>query len=134
MITSVCGIAPTAGVLLLLAFGPDTPPLPLSVWGTVKVNGANVAVDTPVTAWCSGLQAGTTLTQIFEGQSVYALDVNGDDPEVLGKDGCVSGETVSFRIGQQEADQTASWTSGESYELPLTAGGGARIFLPLVLR
>ncbi len=127
-------IALIAGALLCLAFSPSAPPPPLTVWGPVKVNGMNVALDTPVTAWCGDVLAGTTRTLVDDqGQSAYTMNVKGDDPEVPGKDGCAEGEKVAFKIGDQEADQTTVWAS-DSYEFPLSSGTGARTYLPLVVR
>jgi hypothetical protein len=108
--------------------------MPLTVYGTVKVNGANVAAGTQITAWCTGIQAASGEAFLDQGASVYYMDVLGDNPDTTIKDGCVLGDTVSFKIGDREADQTTTWTSGEYQELPLTAGSGTRIFLPLVMR
>ena len=128
-------IAALAAWITILVVQPAwaQPVAPLVVYGTVKVDGASVAVDTQITAWCTELQAGITLTKMDQGQSVYAMDVLADNPDTPAKDGCVPNDIVSFKIGDRAADQTTPWTM-DSYELPLTAGAGVRIFLPLVLR
>ena len=112
-------------VLTALAQAQTPPPLPFSPWGTVKVNGANVPTGTQISAWCSGVQyAVTTKIDLYNGESWYSnLDVSGDltdTPDV--KEGCSPNETISFRVGSLPAKETASWTSGSSSRLDLTAG------------
>ncbi len=99
------------------------PPPPHSSYGTVKVNGTNVTNGT-ITAWINGTQYGTVATQMWNGDSVYSIDVPGDDsdtPDII--EGGVAGDTIIFKIDGQEAEQTATWASGTSSELNLTAGG-----------
>ena len=64
-----------------------------------------------------------TATVTYLGESWYAnLDIPGDDPETTAvKEGCVAQETVSFKIGDLWADQTAPWVSGSSPRIDLTA-------------
>jgi uncharacterized repeat protein (TIGR01451 family) len=132
MMRRIAGLFSLALLLtLLLAVAVHAiPPLPFSRYGTVQVNGANVAAGTTVGAWCGGVQYAETEVEYYDGQSVYAIDVPGDDPETDGqKEGCASGEEVQFTItvGQDvlQADQTATWAEGQDAELNLTA------FLPL---
>jgi hypothetical protein len=103
---------------------PSAPPVPLTAYGIVKVNGTNVPLDAEITAWCGGLRAGRTTTiTIYDGASWYSnLDVLGDDPDAPGKDGCAANESVSFKVGNLPADQTTPWRSG-SVKLDLTASG-----------
>jgi hypothetical protein len=112
-------------VLTALAQAQTPPPLPFSPWGTVKVNGANVPTGTQISAWCHGVQyAVTTEIDLYNGESWYSnLDISGDladTPDV--KEGCSSDETISFMVGSLPAKETASWTSGSSSRLDLTAG------------
>ena len=98
------------------------PPVPLNLYGIVRVNGANVAPNTLIVARCDGQIFGqTTEITLFNGDTWYSnLDVYGDDPETPQKDGCYPGETVTFEIAGAVADQTTSW-AGTSYQLDLTA-------------
>jgi hypothetical protein len=91
------------------------PPLPSSFYGTVKLGGANVPDGTVVTAWMNGVQYASTLTLTFGSDSVYSIDVRGDDP------GGNQGTTVVFHIGAQVADQTGLWASGTNVSLNLSA-------------
>lgn len=125
-----------AAALLAVGTIHASPPFPFTVYGTVKVNGANVPAGTVVTAWCGELQAGSAPAEIYEGQSVYNLNVNGDDPATPeAKEGCAADEVVRFKIGDLDADQTANWQAEAFLELNLTAGGGSlrRVYLPLLL-
>ena len=96
------------------------PPLPSSFYGTVKVNGENVAFGTVVSAWIGGVKYAEDGTSFYAGDSNYGLQVPGDDPGTLGKDGGVEGETIVFRIGNLTADQTAIWHSGPNVHRDLT--------------
>jgi hypothetical protein len=101
------------------------PAIPFSPYGTAKVNGANVAEGTLVSAWCDGVSYRQTVTLFTGGESWYVnLDIPGDDPETPDvKEGCSTDETISFRIGDLLASQTAKWRSGVSARLDLTATG-----------
>ena len=55
------------------------------------------------------------------GETVYSMDVPGDDPETLAIiEGGVAGDTIVFQIAGQPALQTALWQSGSYIELDLT--------------
>jgi hypothetical protein len=98
------------------------PPLPSSFYGAVKVDGANVPEGTPVTAWINGVQYAQALTTLYNGDSVYSLDVPGDDATTAAVEGGSSTSTVVFHVGDLAAPQTASWKSGtnESIDLDIT--------------
>ena len=110
--------------IVLLALSPTVaeavPPWPSSFYGTVKLNGSNVPEGTTVSAWIGGVQYADTETTTWEGDSVYSIDVPGDDPDMPGKDGGVEGETIVFKIAGYTADQTGTWHSGTNVELHLT--------------
>jgi uncharacterized repeat protein (TIGR01451 family) len=95
--------------------------VPFSPYGKVRVNGANVPTDVLIAAWCDGVKYAQTEPETYEAESWYALDVPGEDDEEPGKDGCYVGETVTFTIDGLDADQSAPWASGQSYQLDLTA-------------
>ena len=107
----------TANVPPALAF----PPLPSSFYGTVKVDGTNVPLGTTVSAWINGVQyAQYILTSLYDGDTIYSLDIPGDDPQTPEKEGGLPGETIVFYIGDQRADQTAIWQSGRNLPLNLS--------------
>jgi hypothetical protein len=127
----------TVGLLLASALTVlAVPPLPSSFYGTVKVDGANVPVGTTVSAWINGVKYAETTVLLYEGDTVYSLDVPGDDPETPNVEGGISGDAVIFHIDDQGADQTASWQSGTNVNLDLTHASEEmeeyRLFLPWV--
>lgn len=119
------GLLLLLATLLLAVVVEARPPLPFSPYGTVKVNDENVAEGTAVGAWCGGVQYAEAGSMVFEGDSVYFMDVPGDDSETPAKDGCVQGEVVTFTItiGQMvlDVEQDAEWAEGTDLELNLTA-------------
>jgi hypothetical protein len=94
------------------------PPLPSSFWGTVKMNGANAPNGTVVSAWINGVRYAQATVSVYNGDTVYSLDVPGDDPQQSGIQGGVPGDTVVFQIETWVA-QTAPWQSGINAELDL---------------
>ena len=98
----------------------DTPPTqPSGFWGTVKINGANVADGTVITAWIGAANCANDSVITFEGDTVYNLDVPAVDAE---HPNCgTTGAMVTFKIGEVTADQTGTWNGGTNLELPLTA-------------
>jgi hypothetical protein len=103
----------TLGLLLANAVPAlaDPPPgLPSSFYGTVKVGGANVPPGTIVKAKINGVEHAHTTVQLFEGDTVYYLDVTG------GSDG----NAVVFYVNDQAADQTGTYETGSNVNLPLT--------------
>jgi hypothetical protein len=112
-------------VAVLLANVSSTfaqPPLPSGFYGTVKLNGANVPDGTVVSAWINGVKFAESTVQLYQGDTVFNLDVPGDD---AGTDGVIEGgassDTVSFHIGNLVAAQTHAWASGTNIPYPLTA-------------
>ncbi len=98
------------------------PPLPSSFLGTVKLDGANVPAGTVISARINGVEYASTVVQLYNGDTVYSLDVPGDDPATPPDvEGGVANDTVVFFIGSQEADQVGTWSSGTNVELNLTA-------------
>jgi hypothetical protein len=121
----------TIGVILALALALANitnaiavPPIANSFYGTVKVNGANIPAGTSVTAWCLSVQYASSAYMTYNGDTVYALNVPGDDLSTTGVvEGCTSGQTITFKIGQLVANQTWSWSAGSNIQLNLTATG-----------
>lgn len=111
------------------------PPLPSSFHGVLQVNGENVPAGTEVTAWINGVQYSSVLSLMYEGDSVYAIDVPGDDlstTEVI--EGGVAGDTIIFKIDGVEATQTGTWATGSNVNLDLDLTGQSHLlFLPLIM-
>jgi hypothetical protein len=103
------------------------PSLPSSFHGTVKVNGGNVSVGTSVTAWINGIQQGATTAIIYQGDTVYSMDIGADNTETPAVDGGIEGQTVIFHIGDLVADQTGTWSSGTSVSSNLTATNASNV-------
>jgi hypothetical protein len=113
------------------------PPLPASFYGTVKTNGSNVPIGTVVSARINGVQYALSPYSLYDGETVYSLNVPGDDPTTPGViEGGVSGETIVFFVGDVQADQTAIWQAGTNVALNLTSvlPNYYYLFLPLILR
>jgi hypothetical protein len=113
------------------------PPLPSGYFGTVKLNGVNVRAGVQVTARINGIQYALSPYKIYDGDTVYSLDVPGDDLSTLGViEGGIEGDHIVFYIGDTIADQTGAWHSGTSIQLNLTASliDHWEIYLPLIFR
>jgi hypothetical protein len=107
------------------------------VYGMVRINGEFVPEGTLVSAWCGGakmVENGTSISQ--ENKAWYLLHIPGDDPYTSQNEGCESGETVQFSIGDLVADQTTIWQAGtEPIQLDLSAGAPMnQIFIPLIVK
>jgi hypothetical protein len=116
-------------VLLLTLFNTTPvmaiPPLPSSFYGTVKVNGANVADGTVIQALIGDQVYAEAYTQTYQGDSVYSLDVQGDNTDTAAVDGGREGDTVKFKIGGVLAKQTGTWHSGTNAKLNLTTSSSS---------
>ncbi|MBA7681366.1 hypothetical protein ES703_89704 [subsurface metagenome] len=128
----------TASVSLTISMegyepGGSTEP-PCRFYGTVQVDGAYVPDGTPITATVDGAGTWTTVNFTYTGspaESVYVLDVPGDDPLTPEKDGGVEGDAVTFTIIHGSTDLAAGsgiWHKGIPQEVNLHAtthiGGG----------
>ena len=91
--------------------------IPAYYYGTVLINGANVPLETVVSAWIGGVRYDKdSLTYLNEfGVTAYFLEVPADNLGTTGvKEGGVSGEIVSFKIGAVDAQTqaTVTWVQG----------------------
>ena len=112
---------------------PDLPPIPDSVYGMVRVNNLFVPAGTLVSAWCSGTKVTETSAVDNNGETWYSLGIPGDDPATPAKDGCSTGEIVSFKIWSDTADQQKTWISGsDPTQLDLSLTNLIPIYIPLV--
>ena len=96
------------------------PVLPSSFYGEVKVNWMNAPEGTMIEAIIDGTVVATGVVQTYENNSVYAINVPGEDIDTPGRDGGKEGDTISFRVGGQMADQTAAWHSGTNVSVDLS--------------
>jgi len=113
-------LALTLPLSLVTSIGAVPPSLPSSFYGAVKLDGANVPDGTIVSAWIRGVKYAQTQTLTYQGDSVYAVRVPGDDAETPGVEGGVEGDTIIFRVGEATAVQTGTWHEGTDVELNLT--------------
>lgn len=106
-------LLPTATVL---AF----PSLPSSFYGVVKYNGANIPEGTLVEALINDQVFATGYSEMYQGDSVYTVDVRGNDSDTAEKDGGVESDIIQFRVGGLMAAETAEWHAGTNVVLNLT--------------
>ena len=106
------------------------PPLPSSFYGTVKVNGENITDGTTVKALINGQVYATGYTQTYEGNSVYSLDVPGDDSSTTTIEGGRDNDTIQFMIGEAPASETGIWKSATNGNVNLTATVAAPLNTP----
>lgn len=96
------------------------PPLPSSFYGTVTLNGSNFAEGTVVEAMIGDKVISESQTMMYEGKSVYSIDVNGDDTSTTPIEGGKDGDVIRFRVGGLMAEETGMWRSGTNVELNLS--------------
>lgn len=118
-ITITCFIVIAA---LLVNFGAvyAVPPLPSSFYGKVSLNGSNLPEGTVIEALINDKVISEAQTLIYSGDSVFAIDINGDDPSTGGLEGGKENDVIRFRIGGLMAKETGTWHSGTNVELNLT--------------
>ncbi len=112
----------TASLLCLLVALPALamPVLPSSFYGRIKFNGGNVPDGTLVRALINGQSFAEGRTQTYQAESVFSLDVRGDDSDTPAVDGGREGDTLQFEVGGVLAAETATWHSGTNVEVNLT--------------
>lgn len=107
------------------------PVLPSSIYGSVRVNNANVPDGTLVEAVIANRVVAYGNTQTYQGGSVYSLDVPGDDPGTAALEGGKEGDTIQIKVGGLLADQTGTWHSGTNVRLDITVTTSATPIPPL---
>src|SRR5947207_3125706 len=70
------------------------PSLPASFYGTVAIDGASAPVGTFVSAWIDDVKVAETATFTADGNSVFRIDIPGDDPDTPTIEGGVAGKTI----------------------------------------
>ncbi|MGQ9515766.1 MAG: DNRLRE domain-containing protein [Anaerolineae bacterium] len=107
------------------------PPQPAVFWGNIQMDGQNIPAGSPITAFVydgtAPVECGHAAVQMQDGQSVYTIAVNGDDPDTPAKDGAQDGETVYFWVDilgeRRQAQQSGVWHSAATSRLDLTIVG-----------
>jgi hypothetical protein len=108
------------GNLFLYSPSQAYPVLPSSFYGTIRVDGSNVEPGTSIKALFENQVFAEGVTLIYEGASVYTINVPGDDNDTQEIDGGREGEQIFFEVGGLVADQTGTWHSATNVELNLT--------------
>ncbi len=98
------------------AFAQNPPELPCRFYGTVALDGADVADGTVIKAVVSGTEFTTTTPAAGYGPSSYAVLIEQPDGATY------DGASVTFTIGGQAADQTATWISGGNVNTDVSSG------------
>ncbi len=111
--------------LLLVTPGRAIPPLPSSFYGVVKLNGQNAPDGTVIRALIGGIAYAQAQTQTYQGNSVYSLDIPGDDPSTPAVEGGREGEAIQFEVAGAVASQTGTWHSGTNVNLVLSAAASS---------
>lgn len=107
--------------------------MPSSFYGNIQVDGANVGPGTSFKALIGNLVFAETHTLIYEGSSVFTINVPGDDIDTPEVDGGREGEEIFFEIGGLVADQTGTWHSGTNVGLNLTVSSKDQVSETVVL-
>ena len=98
------------------AYADEPPAMPHQFYGTVSLDGSPVQQGTLVEAFVNDVkQAETTV----DAQGRYGYSPVFRVPGM-------AGATVTFRVGGIEADEHATWKSGEVQQLNLTVHGGTQ--------
>lgn len=129
------GPARLAPLLLLAAstaspLGAEAPPLPASLYGTVRVAGAAAEPGTTIGARFEGAVIAASTAFPLDPETAYRLDVPGDDPETAAIEGPAEGQEVELLVGGAPAALLA-WTSGSHARHDLDADAGADLAVAL---
>jgi uncharacterized repeat protein (TIGR01451 family) len=103
----------------------EAPPRPSSFFGRVTIGGTkDIPPGTRVSAWIGGIRYAEAFSLLADGQSVYRLDLPGDNENTPAVEGGRPGQTVTFRVAGVQVPQTATWQDGLYQQLDLTAAQG----------
>lgn len=95
---------------------PPLPSLPCSFYGNLTINDEDASIGTVVIAKVDGEEVGSiTTTEIGKYGGPGALD-----QKLVVNEPTSGGDLIIFYINGVEADQTATWISGEIYNLDLS--------------
>ncbi len=116
--------------LFITAPASAIPPLPSSFYGEVKYNTTNIPDGTLIQALIDGQVYAETYSLTYQGNSVFAIDIPGDNSSTPDKDGGREGDVVNFTIGGVLADQTGTWHGGTNTNLDISASASNPIITP----
>ena len=102
-------------------------PLPASFYGTVKINGENVPEGTIIRAIINSQVVATTQAILFQGETVYDIDVPADDPNTAAVEGGQEGDIIRFMLAGFLVRETATWQSGTDTEFNLSLTANATL-------
>jgi len=102
-------------------------PSPASFYGTVKINGENVPEGTIIRAIINGQVVATTQAILFQGHTVYDIDVPADNPNTTIVEGGQEGDTIRFLLAGFLVRETATWQSGTDTEFNLSLTANATL-------
>ena len=119
-LTLFFSLVSTPSMSVYLRIAVQQPTLPASFYGTVLINGENVPTNTTIQAVIKGQAVSSCQALVYEGITVYTMDVPGDAPGTNHIDGGKTGDTITFLVNGFEANETAIWHSGTNKELNLT--------------
>lgn len=107
-----------------------TPPFPSGFYGNVKINSANVVDGTLVQALINGQVVAQVPAQSYNGDSVFSLNIPGDDSSTNVIEGGAEGDTILFKVGGVQADQIGIWHSGTNENVDLSVTTSAVPYTP----
>ena len=125
-------------ILLLIAVerALGQPPLPSSFYGRVDLDGTDVSPGAAVSAWIDGIKFAETAALLYQGHSVYAINIPGDDAESSVIEGGVDGDVITFRVLGHPSPNTAVWHSATNVEHYIAAFSAplSLLYLPLIFK
>lgn len=107
------------------------PPLPSSFYGQVQLTDAGPLVGQHLLVYVPGVTGPVADVVIADssGQAVYSVNVRGDSDETTVKDGGVTGDDVTFRLGTRIV-AVGEWAGGSNVQLHLHAPAAALSVAP----
>lgn len=102
-----------------------SPQLPCEFYGPITINGAPAPAGTVITAYVNSVEQGKIAVKEpgkYGGEGTFEerLIVQAEEDDFSG-----GTPTITFKIGDKVADQTAQYEPGMSTELSMSIGGGA---------
>lgn len=88
----------------------DAPPLPCRFYGALPESDAG----TIVSAHLDGVEHAVAASFLDAAQTVYVIDMPGDDPSTVEVEGASEGASIAFRLDGVETVQTLLWSSGQA--------------------
>jgi hypothetical protein len=108
-----------AFLLFLATTASAVPSIPSSFYGTITMNGANVALSADMVAYVADMPCGKARLWRDSGTTWYSVSVNGDDTDTPGKECGVNGDVIQFRLNGVPLATTAIWAGGTVAQLDL---------------